>query len=237
MRLSEDIVILLLATSKGIYGRLPSILIRASAIHTTDYNSVSDLTSLYTSTLREIMDNHAPVITKKIILRPHSPWYTDELRAAKRERRKAERKWQKKTGLTIHHDIFLTKCNETKKLLLDTKKTYFSQKIDDCGKDSKQLFKLTKTLMGDSNEVILPTCSENAILANMFCDYFLGKIVKIRNGLSERGSCTDALNYDKAFSGDQLCVFPQPQNKKFVNLSSILPESPVSWMQCQLLSW
>ena len=35
-----------------------------------------------------------PVKTRTIVIRPQVPWYTDEIRQAKREQRKAERRWR-----------------------------------------------------------------------------------------------------------------------------------------------
>ena len=52
--------------------------------------------STYQSTLSEIFDKHAPEIEKNFKPRPDSPWYNEEIRKAKRERRKAERKYRKK---------------------------------------------------------------------------------------------------------------------------------------------
>ena len=57
------------------------------------------------------MDKHAPLQTKVILLRSNTQWYTDELHAAKRERRKAERQ-MRKTNLEVHKQIYMNK-NET----------------------------------------------------------------------------------------------------------------------------
>lgn len=48
---------------------------------------IDDILSSYTSGIRDIIDLHAPLCHKTIILRPHSPWYTDELHIAKKGRR------------------------------------------------------------------------------------------------------------------------------------------------------
>jgi hypothetical protein len=53
--------------------------------------SVVNVVKLYNSELSSIIDKHAPLTSKNIILRPSTEWYSDELRAAKRNRRKAER--------------------------------------------------------------------------------------------------------------------------------------------------
>ncbi|WP_419608159.1 hypothetical protein, partial [Thiolapillus sp.] len=60
------------------------------------------------STLRTVLDKHAPATQRKVSTRRSCPWYSavsEELRAAKRERRKAERRWLS-TGLTVHKQVY-----------------------------------------------------------------------------------------------------------------------------------
>jgi hypothetical protein len=57
-------------------------------------------------------------------------WYSDELRAAKRDRRKAERR-MRKSNLTVHREMFRDTCLKTNTLFLKCKKDYFSKKISE----------------------------------------------------------------------------------------------------------
>jgi len=50
--------------------------------------------ALFDSTLRSLLNRHAPVKHKNITIRPRVPWMTDEIILAKRQRKKAERKWR-----------------------------------------------------------------------------------------------------------------------------------------------
>ena len=45
----------------------------------------------YNTMLRKIMDDHAPEKTQIVKKKPTIPWYNDEIKALKRDRRKAER--------------------------------------------------------------------------------------------------------------------------------------------------
>ena len=53
-------------------------------------DDLDELVACYDGTLRAVVDKHAPVQTR---VRPRVPWYTDDIRQAEKERRKAERKW------------------------------------------------------------------------------------------------------------------------------------------------
>ena len=51
------------------------------------------MTAQYNTTLRKIMDDHAPEKTKTVKKKPAMPWCNDEINGPKRDRRKAERQW------------------------------------------------------------------------------------------------------------------------------------------------
>jgi exonuclease III len=53
------------------------------------------LVETYNKVLAELLDKHAPVKQKEIVIHPNSPWYNADIATAKRERRKAEKRWQK----------------------------------------------------------------------------------------------------------------------------------------------
>ena len=50
--------------------------------------------SSYGRILKDTLDHHAPLHTKTMVVRPRIPWFNRDLREAKRQRRKAEKKWR-----------------------------------------------------------------------------------------------------------------------------------------------
>ena len=50
--------------------------------------------SFYNSTLHDCLEKHALITTRTISVRPFVAWFTEEIKCAKREKRKAERKWR-----------------------------------------------------------------------------------------------------------------------------------------------
>ena len=93
------------------------------------------------------MDKYAPVRERTIILRPHAPWYSEELHEAKRKRRQYERRWRK-TGLEIHRQIYRAQCNTVGRLLLDTRTGYYQAKLEACGQDQKAIYNIANHLLG-----------------------------------------------------------------------------------------
>ena len=60
--------------------------IEESNLITNPQSCVTELTTQYNTNLSSIFDQHAPVSERWVTLRPHSPWYTDELRKAKQDK-------------------------------------------------------------------------------------------------------------------------------------------------------
>ena len=53
---------------------------------------LNNLIQEYNSTLSDILEDLAPLQTKDVVLRPHAPWYNQQIRKAKQSRRQAERR-------------------------------------------------------------------------------------------------------------------------------------------------
>ena len=60
-------------------------------IASTDCNEVAEL---YNNCMRSILDRLAPMTSKRVFARPSAPWMSSNIIEAKRQRRKAERKWR-----------------------------------------------------------------------------------------------------------------------------------------------
>ena len=57
-------------------------------------DNLEELVLQFHNTLRALLHCHAPVKRKQIRARPSAPWMTDEIRCAKRQKRKVERRWR-----------------------------------------------------------------------------------------------------------------------------------------------
>ena len=146
-------------------------------------SSVDDKVQQYNTILTELADTHAPMQTRTVTLRPHHPWFTDEVKEAKQLRRKLERQWLS-SGLTIHLEMFKHQRNHVTKLIQESKTEYFSAKINDAH-DQKELFNLTNKLMHKVKCTKLPTHTSDEELANRFADFFTDKISRIRTDIEQ----------------------------------------------------
>ncbi|CAG2254533.1 unnamed protein product [Mytilus edulis] len=161
-------------------------------IHNND-PGIENLVKSHNSDLKAVLDKHAPVQTKIITMRPNTEWYGDKIRKAKVKRRKAERT-MRKTKLEVHKLIYKELCVTSNKILIQSKTDYFSNKISDIGNDHKKLFKLTNGLLGNSNDVILPSHQSEFELLNRFGHFFLEKIENIRTSLLSANNSIDDID-------------------------------------------
>ena len=89
------------------------------------------------------MDKHAPLKTVTVTIRPTAPWFSDEIREARRRRRRAERRMLK-SGLQIDKMLYRQECESYYSHITDAKSKYLRDEIATA--DSKQLFKIVKKL-------------------------------------------------------------------------------------------
>ena len=73
-------------------------------------------------------------------------------------------------------------------MLLESKQINISNKVNQCNRDTKQLFRLVNEITSSTKDNPLPDGISNQELANQFAKYFINKIQMIRDNLN---------NYDK----------------------------------------
>ena len=184
---------------------------------------LEELVDAYNTNLKALMDKHAPLCTKVITLRPNAPWYSDELREAKHEKRRCERTWRR-TGLTVHQQLYKDQCRHVNKLLHVTKQDYFIEQIMECGRDQKKLYSLTRKLLGNTGNSILPSHISPSDLGEKFSQYFHSKISTIRGNISASINNSNKHNTEQnTFTGIPLAEFPPATEEEVAKTLSKAP--------------
>jgi len=148
-------------------------------------NDLNCLVSEYESSLRSLMDTHAPSCTSTLVMRPLVPWMTNDILEAKRLCRQFERKWRI-TKLTVHRQIFTAQRKVLRLLINKSKVGYFSEKVSASKGNQKALFRLTNELLHLRDTGVLPHHQSTKELAERFSKYFQQKIKIIRRDLDEK---------------------------------------------------
>ena len=75
--------------------------------------------------LKQLLDQHAPEQTALVSLRPHTPWYTEPVREAKRLRRCAERRMIK-SNIEINRQLYCQQCDAYYQALNQARSEYMT---------------------------------------------------------------------------------------------------------------
>ena len=115
--------------------------------HIYTNGSIDELTERYLSELSELINVHAFLITRTATLRPHAPWYNEELRDAKQLRRQLGKKWRHTKLQADLNAYYRRQCGIIAKSLSTAKMEHYSNKVKICKNDPKSLFQLTNSLL------------------------------------------------------------------------------------------
>ena len=184
-------------------------------------DNINDLIDYYNSTLQNLTDKYAPLQCKKIALLPHSPWYTSALRREKSARRRGERV-AARTQLEVDRQIVQNMYRRRNEQLVEAKSTYFTNKVKESKDDPKALFRLTRNMMGNSGDKILPVHTCKRKLANDFSAFFTNKILNIRSELGLTDTHTGG-SVTNSFSGVPLNTFMDATEAEIWNIIKLSP--------------
>ena len=123
-----------------------------------DVRVTEDLDQMVTTLeniLLNLLEKHAPEVTKTVTIKPNRPWYSKQVESQKRIARRHEKLWQKykRDHLSAALQIEREKC---KNLLLATKTETLSNKVLECKQDTKKLYKLVHHLTSMKSDNPLP---------------------------------------------------------------------------------
>ena len=123
----------------------------------SNYNEMdlADLCNAYDSQLRQLLDKHAPIITRNTSTKRRDPWDTKEVLDALRVKRRAERRFRK-TELEKDYRIFCDKREIFNKTLETSKTNYLSEVIIENSRDPKSLFARMNNIMHKKKDNPIP---------------------------------------------------------------------------------
>ena len=164
-----------------------------SSLCTDTPDDLTELVTLYNSTLCSILNKHAPLITKTVSSHPQVPWFTEDVRIEKRKRRKAEKRWLR-TKSPLDYENFKAARNKTLFVMNSARRTYYSQMIRENSSDQRNLFNVTKLLLNMTklHPVIPPHINKKTFVDDLG-KYFSDKIVRIHSHIESSvgdGMCT-----------------------------------------------
>ena len=154
--------------------------IRNSKLFRMDTDDPDEFAALFDNILGFLLNRHAPVKHKNTTNRSCVPWMNDEIKLAKRQRRKAERKWR---ASKAHIDLlsYRTMRNRVTFLSNKARSDYYTTFMTENSTDQRRLFRARNSLLNLSKGSGLPLFTNDYQLANDFGKFFAQKITDIRS--------------------------------------------------------
>ncbi|XP_024910450.1 uncharacterized protein LOC112486878 [Cynoglossus semilaevis] len=152
----------------------------SSLLNIHSLSTLDDLVSNYNTGLHTILDTLAPLKNKSVSFTVSAPWFTPDLRLMKARGRQLERLYRK-TGLTIHKEMYNNHLLSYKDSIYTAKSQYYSNLITANKGNSKSLFYILNK--NTKSQDSLPAHLYTTSFCNAIMSFFNEKINKIHHNL------------------------------------------------------
>ena len=142
--------------------------------------NATELAQQYDSVLHTLINLHAPLVSKKISLKPPNPWMTPAILASKRHRRYLERIWRR-NPTALNRSRLTRQTHLCNRQMSKAKSAHYSKIIAEHSGDYGSLWKAFNKILHRCPKMHLPDHSSIAALANTFSSFFINKISVIRS--------------------------------------------------------
>lgn len=136
--------------------------LRESKLCQDPSDAIADLVSCYGGIMTSLLGKHAPLQKKTITVCQRVPWFNNEIKEAKRVRRRYERIWRR-TGLESHRFNFTRARNHMNHVM---RRDYYFNLINGNDCYQRKLFKTASVLLGGSLQEQYPKHSDPTLLAD-----------------------------------------------------------------------
>ena len=145
-------------------------------------SDLDDLAKSYDYTLSHLLEKHALIQKKFVVVRARIPWFNEELKRIKAKRRKLE-KVMLRSKCQSDKEAYHRVRNRYTASLYNAKRKYYSELIDRCSGDSRKLFKVVSSLYNTPQEDSFPPHDNSHKLAEDFGKYFCLKTELIKDNI------------------------------------------------------
>ena len=185
------------------------------ALCSLDAESFTGKLDTFVRSCTQVMENHAPLITKTIKDRRSAPWFDGEYKALRVMRRKAEKVW-KKSKLPLDRDAFLALRDDCSNLAMEKKKCFYRSEFTKHDYSSKSLFRFVDTFLDKEEGLTLPPSDSIKEVVDDFNNYFVTKVENIRS----KFPCNDYEKIDSApsFKGEILTSFAPASEEEILSI-------------------
>ena len=141
-------------------------------------NDIDILVEAYNRDMSSLLDKHAPLVTKDVLVKKHFPWFNEDIAFEKKLKRKAEKNWLRSPS-TVNLQILKDSKQRYLKSCKKAKITYYQSQLEQGQGDQKKMYKVANELLYRKKDKSLPNADSEEDLANSFISFFADKIKNI----------------------------------------------------------
>ena len=216
--------------------------ILASNLHSVTPTSLNSYVELFSSTLNNILNIHAPLKSINVSNRPQKPFITPDIKIQKNLRSRLESIWRA-NKTTSNRAIYKTQARKVAKLITESKENFYKNFVLENKNNPKKLWAGLDSLLSRKSPSILPTFSCPKKLASTFSEFFIEKINKISSKFQPNITTTTETTETPTFITPQLNLFTPATSteifhaiSKSSNASCLLDPIPTSLLKSCLPS-
>ncbi|KAK7497791.1 hypothetical protein BaRGS_00010925, partial [Batillaria attramentaria] len=131
-------------------------------------SDVDELATQYNTTLKSLLDKHAPETEKRVTHRPDTSWFSEDVHEEKRKKHHAERVWRH-TRLEVHRQLYRSARNRYNKAVKSAKSDFIVNSLSTS--DPRRLYSIVNNLLVMVNIInislatgIVPTSFKRAVV-------------------------------------------------------------------------
>ena len=118
------------------------------------------------------------MLIRTVKVQSESPWFNDDIRAARKTRRQLERKWRDNGKREVHRQEYRKQHDIVKNMINQAKIAHYSSLVEESSGNQKKLFNIVKKLFHKPKTPVLPSAHSDQDIANAFANIFCYKNVE-----------------------------------------------------------
>ena len=144
---------------------------------------LSKLVDGYSQVVSSVLDQHAPLKTKRVESKHCQQWYCSDIGDVVRNWRNLERIWRGDIKNKDKWAAFNKQQKVTQVIIKKREKGYYHLLFLEKASNPKEVFRIRNALLARNNISPLPKCSSLTELANGLSNFFVDKMMSIRDNI------------------------------------------------------
>ena len=145
-------------------------------------DTLPELVELYNNTQSNLLDKHAPPLSKHVKFGTSYPWFTPQLANLKHERRKLERSW-KRTHTKSAFDNLRAATKSYHRAIVHAMQSHYHNLIDSSSSNPRRLWSVINSVLHHTTNTQFPSDILSSQFSDSFATFFSNKITTLHSAL------------------------------------------------------